>query len=313
MSESHAPGLKSELQNELVGRIKELIRSRHQMTNGRVREAVLSRAIGVSRTPIRAALRHLVGEGILTAHSQGGYAVLQTPSLVRETMAGSESASSLYGRMLRDIVLNEMPDPASEQALMRKYEAGRGEIARVLRRLVREGLAEPMPGRGWSMLKFDGEQMSRSYHLRSILEPAMLLDPKYAADLEALKRLRTDHAAALSTLSLESPWNELFELDAAFHETLARGSHNDLIVDIVRRQNHLRRLAEFFGYSRLERVRASLIEHVTIIDAIFSSDMIWASSLMLRHLTISRIETEENFNRDLEAVRSQSSGLEELR
>jgi DNA-binding GntR family transcriptional regulator len=313
MTESHTFHLKSELQNELVSRIRELIRSRDQLTSGRVREAVLSRAIGVSRTPIRAALRHLVGEGILRTHAQGGYAVLQTPSLVPERMTGRESASSIYGRMLRDIVLNEMPDPASEKALMRKYEVGRGEIIRVLRRLVREGLAEPMPGRGWSMLKFDSERMSRSYHLRYILEPAMVLDRNYAVDFAALERLRADHDGALASLSPKSPWHELFELDAVFHETLARGSGNDLIVDVIRRQNNLRRLAEFFGYSRLERVRASMNEHVAIIAALFSNNMTGASELLRRHLTISRMVTEENFTRDLEAVRSASSGLEWLR
>jgi DNA-binding GntR family transcriptional regulator len=44
--------LKSELQNELASRIKELIRSRDPETEGRIREAVLSRVIGVSRTPV---------------------------------------------------------------------------------------------------------------------------------------------------------------------------------------------------------------------------------------------------------------------
>lgn len=304
--------LKSELQNELVSRIKDSILAHDQEAEGRIRESVLSRAIGVSRTPIRAALRHLVREGILQPHTQGGYSILQSPSRVAETMTNGEQTSGLYGRMLRDIILNEMPDPATEKALMRKYEAGRGEILRVLRRLVREGLAEPLPGRGWATIRFDGEQMSRSYHLRFILEPAMLLDGDYTVDREALQRLRSDHASALSTLSAQSPWHELFELDATFHETLARGSKNDLIIDIIRRQNRLRRLAEFFSYSRLERIRASMNEHVAIIDALLSGDAAWAAALLRQHLTISRTATEENFDKDLEVVRTASSGLESL-
>ena len=135
---------------------------------------------------------------------------------------------------------------------MRHYGLGRGEILRVLRRLVREGLAEPLPGRGWTVLKFDGEQMQKSYHLRYIVEPALLTDRDYMIDRGALERLKTDQQAALLALSPNSPWRELFELDATFHETLARGSNNDLIVDIIRRQNRLRRLAELFSYSRLE-------------------------------------------------------------
>ena len=67
------------------------------------------------------------------------------------TAVGQNEAGS-YARMLRDIVLNEIPRPTSESWLMRRYGADRGEIVRALRRLVREGLAEPLPGRGWNVI-----------------------------------------------------------------------------------------------------------------------------------------------------------------
>lgn len=304
--------LKSELQTELVSRIGEWIRNQDQGDKIRVREAVLSRELGVSRTPVRAALQHLVGDGVLHPHELGGYTVLQMPPAAIDSMAPGEESAGLYGRMLRDIILSEMPDPATESALMRHYAAGRGEILQVLRRLMREGLAEPLPGKGWTMLKFDSEQMLKSYHLRSILEPALLIDRNYVIDRPALERLNADHQAALSALSEDSPWREIFELDATFHEALARGSRNDLIVDIIRRQNRLRRLAEFFSYSRLERIRASMMEHVAILEALLAGDPAWASALLRQHLTVSRAETEEYFARDLEAVRSASSGIERL-
>lgn len=304
--------LRSELQTELVSRIGEWIRNRDHERGIRVREAVLSRELGVSRTPIRAALQHLVSEGVLKPHELGGYTVLHMPPVVLETMDPGDSSAGPYGRMLRDIILSEMPDPATESALMRHYGVGRGEILQVLRRLVREGLAEPLPGRGWTVLKFDIEQMRKSYHLRYIIEPALLTDRDYTIDRAALERLKSDQQAALAGLSPSSPWRELFEIDAAFHEALARGSNNDLIVDIIRRQNHLRRLAEFFSYSRLERIRASMNEHISIIDALLDGDQAWASALMRQHLLISLTETEENFTRDLDAVRSASSGIERL-
>lgn len=304
--------LRSELQSELVGRIGEWLRNRTVERSARVREAVLSRELGVSRTPIRAALQHLVGEGVLAPHELGGYTILQMPPHATDAMTPGEQAPGLYGMMLRDIILNELPDPATESALMRHYAMGRGEILQVLRRLAREGLAEPLPGRGWIMLKFDSEQMMKSYHLRYLLEPALLVDRDYVVDRAALERLRTESQAAVDGLLPSSPWRELFELDATFHETLARGSNNDLIVDIIRRQNRLRRLAEFFGYSRLERVKASMTEHIAIIDALLAGDQAWASALMRQHLVVSRGETEAHFARDLDAVRSASSGIEKL-
>lgn len=304
--------LKSELQTELVSRIGEWIRTQDRGDKIRVREAVLSRELGVSRTPIRAALQHLVGEGVLHPHELGGYTVLHTPPVGADSMVPGDTVG-LYGQMLRDIILSEVPDPATESALVRHYAAGRGEVLQVLRRLMREGLAEPLPGKGWTMLKFDSDQMLKSYHLRSIIEPALLVDRNYVIDRPALERLKADHQAALLTLSEDSSWREIFEFDATFHEVLARGSRNDLIVDIIRRQNRLRRLAEFFSYSRIERIRASMMEHVAMLDALLAGDQAWASALMRQHLTISRSETEEHFARDLEAVRSTSSGIERLR
>ena len=276
-----APPLRSALQSELVDRILELIRSNGFAAPGRVREAVLSRTLGVSRTPVRAVLQHLVAAGVLASHPRGGYLVTGMPvPTTTGSFGGDGGQATLYGRLLRDIIMSEAPDAVSESALRRHYGAGRGEILQALRRLVREGLAEPLPGRGWTLLSIDGEQLARSYHLRGILEPAMLADRGYEADPATLARLRAEHETALESLSAASPWQELFDLDAKFHETLARGTGNDLIVEIVRRQNRLRRLAEFVSYARLERVRQSMMEHVTIIDALLAGDRDLAAALM---------------------------------
>jgi DNA-binding GntR family transcriptional regulator len=309
--DQHAPAplLRSALQSELVERIRELIRRDRSVARGRLRAATLSRALGVSRTPILAALQHLLLIGVLVRHPRGGYEVAQMPSLPAPSLGGDTGQANLYGRLLRDIIMNEAPDAASESALMRHYRVGRGEILQVLRRLVREGLAEPLPGRGWTMLSINGEQLARSYHLRSLLEPAMLSDRAYRPDGEVLVRLRAEHGDALAGLSPDSPWQELFELDAGFHEALARGSGNEMIVDIVRRQNRLRRLAEFVGYCRLERVRASMQEHVAIIDALLAGDRDWAAALMRQHLAVSRRETEEHFDRDRRALGAAAAGL----
>ena len=296
------PSLRSALQSEQVERIRELIRAEGAVARGRVRAAALSRLLGVSRTPVLAALQHLLLAGVLARHPRGGFVVARLPTPAPAPLVGEPGQPNLYGRILRDIIMDAVPDAGSESALMRHYAAGRGEILQVLRRLVREGLAEPLPGRGWTMLSLDAGQLARSYHLRGLLEPAMLAERSYRPDAEVLARLRAEHGAALDGLSPDTPWTELFELDAGFHEALARGTGNELIVDIVRRQNRLRRLAEFVGYCRLERVRASMQEHVAIIDALLAGDRDWAAALMRQHLAVSRKETEEHFERDRRAL-----------
>jgi DNA-binding GntR family transcriptional regulator len=305
--------LRSALQAELVARISALIRTPSHGVGARLRELGLSRELGVSRTPVRAALQHLVAEGVVEAIGSGGYAVLRIPAIVEEPLQRDDTSSGLYGRMLRDIILDEMPDPATESGLMRRYAVGRGAVLQAVKRLMREGLAEPLPGRGWVMLKFNGQQLARGYHLRSILEPAMLLHRDYVVPRQLLEGLQADHKAALEHLSPSSPWKELFELDARFHETLAQGSENELIVDIVRRQNRLRRLAEYVSYSRLERIRESMTEHMAVMEALLLGDAELASALLRKHLAVSRNETEDNFARDLDAIRAEPAKLDGIR
>lgn len=310
MTKNQPVKLKSELQGELADRIRLLIRQRPQEIGGRLREAVLSRDLGVSRSPIRAALLHLVAEGILELDERGGYNVVRVPSVATSSPDEDDPASSLYVRVLKDIILNEIPDPATESAMMRRYDAGRGEIIRVVRRLMREGLAEPLPGHGWTVLRLDSEQLARSYHLRAVLEPALLVDRTYEPQYAALERLRNEHATMLEKMSPDSPWQPLFEIDATFHELLASGSGNEMAVDIVRRQNRLRRLAEYVSYGRLERIQASMKEHMAIIDALLRDDRNWAAAMLRQHLSISSTETTQNYARDLEAIRAGANKLQ---
>lgn len=309
MPKPPAVKLKSDLQGELAERICSLIRQRPQELGERLREAVLSRELGVSRTPIRAALAHLVAEGIVEPDERGGYNVVRVPAIATSSTDRDEPVSSLYARMLKDIIVNEMPEPATESAMMRRYVAGRGEVIRVVRRLVRDGLAEPLPGHGWTMMRLDSEQLARSYHLRAILEPALLVDRTYEPQFAALERLRNEHAIMLEKLSPDSPWQPLFEIDAAFHELLASGSGNEMVVDIVRRQNRLRRLAEYVSYGRLERIEESMREHMAIIDALLRDDRNWAAAMLRQHLSTSSAETTQNYGRDLEAVRAGANPL----
>lgn len=294
----------SDLHLELVSRITEQIRASPEAVGQVLREAPLSRSLSVSRTPVRAALRHLVEAGIVAARPRGGYVVLRN----HKDPPDAQSEAGPYAGMLRDIVLKEIPQPASESWLMRRYGVDRGEIVRALRRLVREGLAEPMPGRGWSVIEFSSELMTRSYHLRIVLEPAILCAESYRPDQAPLQALRADHLRALGGLESRSP-AELFELDAAFHEALARGSGNPMLVDLIRRQNRLRRLNEYVGYSRPERVRSSLLEHVAIIDRVLVGDCVSAAELLRAHLATSREQTLTHFAADLARIRARGLSL----
>ena len=269
-----------------------------------INELATARSLGVSRTPVRAALEHLREEGILE-HRQGqGYFLVRPLSSAEEAGLADALGDDLYDRMLRDILEGRLESTMSYNALIRRYGARRGDLNAALRRMVREGLAEPAFGHGWRFVQFSREIVRNGYRLRMILEPSAFAEPGYVVDRDALERLDEAHARLLQRLSGETSWNELFDLDARFHETLAAGSGNDLYVEIIQKQNRIRRLNEILGYERIDRVRQSLSEHRGIIDSLLHNDFESAGLQMRQHLRRSLDQSLSHCKQDLEDFRA---------
>lgn len=269
-----------------------------------INELALAQSLGISRTPVRAALEYLRQEGILE-HRQGeGFFLVRPLASADEAGISDAAGDELYDRILRDILEGRLGSTMSESALVRRYGVRRGELNAALRRMVREGLAEPAFGHGWTFVQFSREIVRDGYRLRMILEPGILTEPDYVVETEALKRLDAAHARVLERLSGRTSWNELFELDARFHETLAAGSGNELYVEIIQKQNRIRRLNEILGYERVDRVRQSLNEHRAIIDSLLHGDYESAGLQMRRHLRRSLDQSLSHCEQDIDDFRA---------
>lgn len=269
-----------------------------------INELAIAQSLGISRTPVRAALEHLRQEGILE-HRQGeGFFLVRPLTSVQEAGITDAAGDELYDRILRDILEGRLESTMSQNALIRRYGVRRGDLNAALRRMVREGLAEPAFGHGWTFVQFSREIVRDGYRLRMILEPGVLTETGYAVDRKALMRLDDAHDRVLERLSAGTSWNELFDLDARFHETVAAGSGNELYVEIIQKQNRIRRLNEILGYERIDRVRQSLSEHRGIIDSLLHGDRESASLQMRQHLRRSLDQSLSHCQQDLEDFRA---------
>ena len=76
----------------------------------------------------------------------------------------------------------------------------------------------------------------------------------------------------------------MFEIDANFHEMLARYSGNEPVLEVVRRQKRLRLLMEYESYPDAARASACLAEHVAVIDALLDNNQASASERIAQHL-----------------------------
>jgi DNA-binding GntR family transcriptional regulator len=288
----------SALQVDIARRVLEMIRSGQVKAGDHLTEEGLAKTYGVSRTPVRQALRLLQERGLVELRANAGTFVsdsakgLQAWDASVAIASPDEGEDGLYKRILADRASHELPQSLSESALAVRYGAHRGALRRALLRLTREGLIERRRGHGWTFTPAldTVEAMAESYRFRMILECAGLREPQFAADPEELERARREQ---LDFIERNRPQDrasmpgEFYRMNASFHEMLARFSHNRFIEQAVRQQNQLRRLEEFASFvNRPVNPIDSCREHIDIIDALLAGDVEWAASLLYRHLSV---------------------------
>ena len=148
------PRVPNRLQAHTAERILDHIRRDGLVVGARLREEALVQRLGVSRTPIRAALRLLSEQGILVARPKQGYVLALDGEKIAEVAELPLSADeSLYMQLARDRVGNRLPPSVTETFLMRTYDASRNLVLAALARLSEEGLVRRGKGREWKFLK----------------------------------------------------------------------------------------------------------------------------------------------------------------
>ncbi len=292
----------------LQGYVQEVVLSRLRSDTVQVGERLkldqIAKELGLSRSPVRAVFDKLVGEGILEK-GRGGYRVKQLPS--RQNLSPSTTDSpeaQVYQALVDRITIGKLTGVSSEEQLARTLEASRGEISAALVRLNNEGLAMPIPGGRWRFVEFNKELMFHSYELRLHIEPGIVASFKQCPDPERVENMRRDHVLAIESLSDQSVFEELFDLDARFHEMIVQFSENPLMIDLMRKLANLRRLSEYLGRYRLDRVAASLGEHIQIMEAMQIGDFRWGSDILRYHLNKSLRQMDSHYEKDIKDLSS---------
>jgi DNA-binding GntR family transcriptional regulator len=274
----------------------------------RINEAEVAEQLGVSRTPVRHVLQKLEAEGALQFEPRKGF-VVKDPALLLQS-GNSESDELLDERVMRDMATGELSSVFSERALMQRYSVPNGVLASTLRRLTRDHLVEPMPGRGWVFADVSPPAIADSYRFRQIIEPAGILADSYQMDAEALRDIDDEHVAAIKDV-LQMDRRRLFDLDARFHSVVAQGAQTGELVSAIERQNNIRRVSEYIGFTRIDRLRQSMIEHRRIIAALLEGNRQVGASLMRIHLQMSMDETFIHMHDDLQLLREGKMRLAE--
>lgn len=120
-----------------------------------LREQQLADAIGVSRTPIRAALNLLCSLGAVEARRNQGFFLMRNVEALQTITIDMPTSSDqdLYEQLVKDRIAGNLPESLTQTDIAQRYEVDRGVLARTLRRLSEDGLIERNPGHGWRFCK----------------------------------------------------------------------------------------------------------------------------------------------------------------
>ncbi|MDP4023670.1 GntR family transcriptional regulator [Methylobacterium sp. NEAU 140] len=273
----------------LASQLLDLIRDRGFAPGEPLREQTLADLLGVSRTPVRAALSLLAERGIVISRPNHGYVLVRQNS----DLAGialdvpATADQSLYSLLVKDRLAGALPMSMTQSEVERRYGVDRQVLMRTLALMAEDGLIERNKGRGWTFLPSleTTVALKSSYDFRLTVEPAIFLFDTFRVDAQVLARNRAQHEYVMEHPDLSSVTaRQLFEVDAAFHEMCADFSCNAFIFQAIQQQNRLRRLYEFGSYENTTRVREWCSEHLQILDAIASDAPKDASALMRHHL-----------------------------
>jgi DNA-binding GntR family transcriptional regulator len=297
----------NQFHTDLARRIIELLREHDCPAGYQLKEHWLAGELGLSRSPVRAALRLLDRFGVVRTIPNQGCFLARSAAELDEGNWGlpPTGEEQLYSALTRDRFANRLDKQINVTELVRRYGASRSLVERVLTRLTDEGLVEREAGRGWRFLPtVDNPRVyEESYRFRITVEPMAILDPGFKPDRKRLGELKRRHEALIGELAHAIPSRSLVEVDADFHEAIGAWSNNRFILQAIQQQTRLRRLMEFqFSMADPKRMAQSCREHLAILDALEAGDREKAAALMREHIGVSRDVLPE-FVQDLRGTR----------
>jgi DNA-binding GntR family transcriptional regulator len=236
----------------------------------------------VSFTPVREAVRDLVGEGVLLKHENGRLAINPRANKARARRTPAPPTPPRDHTSLEDALAVELvqrslrgeDDYVREEATADRHRVGRTVIRQVFSRLAGRGLIVHVPRCGWRVRSFDEADLQAYLEVRETLElkALELARPRLVeADLRAM--------LAGNVVDPESP-----RLDNNIHRYLIEKSANAYIREFFDREGAF--FTTLFDYAAPEtHVVAEMVrQHRRILKAMIAGDWVEARKALVRHI-----------------------------
>jgi len=181
-----------------------------------------------------------------------------------------------------------------EQRLADLLDVSRTPVREALLRLLGEGLVCRAPDGGYYPVAPDVIVAHHLYEVRRGLELQALQRPALTGarhERRALLELQEDWQATAEESHEASASFVL--LDESFHVRLAEAAGNPTLVDLLRQVNERIRMVRMQDFLDVERIEATIWEHLGIVEAVIEGDLTEAEIRFCSHLDRSVSVVEE--------------------
>jgi DNA-binding GntR family transcriptional regulator len=283
----------SRLHADLARRILARLQEQNAAPGHHLVELELCAAFGVSRTPVRGALKLLERQGMVKARESRGYILSQLPPGAADAQTETDEEQRLFQTLAEARAKSALPDQFTQQELVRRFDVRLSAVLAVLRQLAELGLVERKPGNGWAFTPDPVRTLSESYAFRRALEPQILLQSGFRLDRARAEKARSEHQKLR-----KKPWRagdgvRFHAVNADFHEQLARSSGNRAMLRAVERHNQLRQFLIGQWDYPMDQVHSAIDDHLEILAALEAGYADKAAALMLHHLTQSASQSQK--------------------
>lgn len=191
-------------------------------------------------------------------------------------------------RLAQSIVTGELAQgqKLNEAELAESFGMGRGPLREALRHLEGMRLVKRVPNAGASVVVLDRKTLSDLYAVREALEGM--------ACRIAATQMTDEEIAQLSSLldqhemQIKKQGGKVYaqsEGDLDFHYQIARGSRNQMLMDMLgSEQYQLLRMCRYRTSRNAQRTKPALQQHRQIVAALAQHDGELAEMLMRRHI-----------------------------
>lgn len=208
----------------------------------RLVEATIAEQFGVSRAPVRGALRRLAERGLIIRNSHG-YSVSHRaiardhPEPLRvERLRSTATWEAIYDEVSRNAVAHAAFGAwrVIEADLAEAYQVSRTVAREVLARLEHVGIVRNENGYRWLLPELSPERISELYEMRRSLEPVALAQAAKNVPRELLVEMRRELETARDDHYMISP-DEFGRLERRLHVGLLSWAGNKTLISTLQR------------------------------------------------------------------------------